>query len=251
MGKVRNRSRERAGKSESSWIKQGLARRAAQSQAFAYRYVNPSHRIVLIDGNAGDGDGVSVPQADLFEGEINSRPTPQILTELADDLGAADVILCERNKAKREKLMARFPRATILSDHKDASAHIRAEHCYALWLSDPCGPKDHGIATMRALSDNPRIRTDFVVILNEGFIDSRLRGTSDSMWATSRERYLRMVDPLWWAGELRKTSVAYSRRIAQSQGFHFRLLIVANHLGDVARRKEFTIARAKPRLAGE
>jgi hypothetical protein len=236
--KARNRDREGAGKSESSWIKQGLARGAVQSQAYAYRRANPSHPIVLIDGNAGDGVGVPIPQLHLFE-DRQSHPTPRMLFEIADKLGGVTVILCERNKVKRESLKRLFPRAIILPNNKDVPAHIRPDHRYALWLSDPCGPSGHGVDAMRKLADDPRIRTDFVVILNEGWITTRLRGTSSPMWATSRQRYSQMVSPLWWARELRKTSVAHSKLVAQSANFHFRLLIVANYLADVARRKEF------------
>lgn len=248
--KPRNRRREGAGKSESSHIKQRFARKAVRSQVFAYRRANPLHRIVLIDGNAGDGVGVPIPQFDLFEGEIVSHPTPEILTQIANRLVGVDVILCERKKDRREELKARFPHAIILSDNKDALAHIRADHCYALWLSDPNGPSTHGVETMRALADNPRIRSDFVVIFNEGSA-IRMGATDDPLWEKHRERYPQMAAPLWWAEKLRKNSVAYSKLIGQSANFRFRLLIVANHLGDVARGKDFTVARAKPRLAGE
>jgi len=238
MSSKRNRDREDAGKSDRSYIKQNFLRSIVRSQANAYRWKHRGEQIVLIDGNAGDGEGVPLPQQDLFDDQVSSRPTPQIVTEVADEIGGADVLLCECDKAKRQRLAERFPRAVCLKNNSDVVAHIRPEHRYALWLSDPCGPRDHGVETMRLIVQRPGLRSDFVIAFNQGFIE-RLEGTHHDDWEPSRCRYLPMGDLAWWAEQLGKTRVARSRLIKQSNGFRFHVLIVANHLADIARPPRF------------
>ena len=248
----RNRDREGAGKSDRSYIKQNFLRAIVRSQANAYRWKHQGERIVLIDGNAGDGDGVLLPQQDLFDDQVVSHPTPQIITEVADEIGDADVLLCECDKGKRQRLAERFPRAVCLNNNSDVGAHIRPEHRYALWLSDPCGPRGHGVETMRLIAQRSGLRSDFVIAFNQGAIE-RLEATHHEMWETARSRYLPMGELGWWAKELGKARVARSRLIRQSNGFRFHVLVIANHLANIAqapRFEEFFTASPTLRVVG-
>jgi hypothetical protein len=236
------RRREGAGKSDNSWIKHGFVARVVSSQVAAYRYLHPSHRILLIDANAGDGLGVRKAQGDLFDGELLSRPTPQLLTELGATIGNADVCLCEKDKRKRAQLYAQFgrlPGVTIVADHAEVWRVIRSDHNYALWLSDPCGPKGHGVQDM--LTVNRRVPTDFVVIFNETATD-RIAHTNkpNVAWQTSRRLYVPMLDPQWWIDSFRKRYLARSRLIQQSPNFGYRVMVISNYLADAARREPFT-----------
>jgi hypothetical protein len=230
----RDRSREGAGKSERSHIKHDIARKAVGAQIAAFRIRN-NGRILLIDGNAGDGYGVERPQADLF-GENPSCATAEMLVELAERDGNADVVLCEADKEKRSELAVRFPQAVIVGDHANAPHVADSRYVYALWLSDPCGPSAHGVPHMRLLAD--RIRSDFVVIFNEGWIITRLAGTVSDKWKEARERYLPMVCPEWWTDALDRRHLARTSKIINgATNFKYRVLVISNFLSDGVKRK--------------
>jgi hypothetical protein len=224
-----------AGKSDNSWIKHGFVARIVSSQVAAYRYLHPSDRILLIDGNAGDGIGIR----NGFEGELLSRPTPQLMTELGALVGNADVCLCESDKRKRAELFSRFgrmPGVTIIADNCEVRSVIRGEHRYALWLSDPCGPKGHGVQHM--LKIDRRLPSDFIVIFNETST-GRIAHTRDVAWQKSRCLYAPMLDPQWWFDSFRKRYLARSRLIRQSPNFGYRVMVISNYLADAARRDPF------------
>ena len=235
------RRREGAGKSDNSWIKHGFVARIVSSQVAAYRYLHPSDRILLIDGNAGDGIGVCKAQGDLFEGELLSRPTPQLVTELGASIGNADVCLCESNRRKRAELFGRFgrmPGVTVIADNCEVWSVIRDQHRYALWLSDPCGPKGHGVQHM--LTIDRRLPCDFVIVFNETSTDRIAHTTKPNVaWQTSRRLYAPMLDPQWWIDSFRKRYLARSRLIRQSPNFGYRVMVIANCLADAARREPF------------
>jgi hypothetical protein len=230
------------GRTDNSWIKHKLVGKPAWAQCAAYRAVWPDERILLIDGNAGDGIGVASDQIDLFDGQIISCPTPSLLADIADALGNADLWLCEKNPDKRSDLREQFPEATILSNHDHVAEHLRhlgQPYRYALWLSDPCGPSAQGVDAMRALGACCS-RCDYVVILNEGSI-VRMQSTKPASlrWATHRTKYPPMLDPQWWLENLNRRYLARTRVIHQSAGFNFRILVVANYLADAAHRPPF------------
>lgn len=233
----RKRRREGAGWSEHSWIKHDMAAKPVLGQAAAFRARFPDARILLIDANAGDGVGVEKRRPDLFDPTVVSRPSSQLMCELAERIGNATVVLCERDHNKRVALWHRYGAiATIVADHREIPCVVRPEHRYALWLSDPNGPSGHGIPHMRAVAD--RVLCDFVVIFNEGAVN-RMRGTQGDKWETSRARYGHMKDPQWWLEALNKQAMSRTRKIPQSQGFHFRVLVIANWFADAARRHPF------------
>jgi len=233
------RRRERAGKSDRSWIKHDYVDRAAVSQVNAYRVNRPDHKVLLIDGNAGDGLGVVIDteQQDLFVHEIMSRPTPAILTAVADQVGNAEVVLCEKDLVKRSSLYQKFPTAQILGNHKEAPSVIRPDHKYALWVSDPIGPASAGFEPMRQVAH--KLAADFIVILNHGSIN-RINKTSSVIWERSRELYGERIDPEWWRQQLNKRYLALSHVVGQSPNFRFRIMVIADYLADACFRHPFT-----------
>lgn len=231
----RDRTREGIGKSERSHIKHNLIKRVVGGQIGAYRLKNKG-RIVIIDGNAGDGQGVDLPQIDLFDSN-RSITTAELAVRIAEDVGNAEVILCDRNKERRTSLSGRFADVTILKDNALASDAIPPDCHYAIWISDPCGPAGHGVEAMRAVAD--RLRSDFVIAVNEGSI-RRIAGTDSELWSTSRERYAQMIEsPRWWADRLGRERLTRTPIINGASNFKYRIIVAANVLSDAARRKPF------------
>jgi hypothetical protein len=224
------------GKTESSWIKHDILNKVATAQISAYRHTHPQERILLIDGNAGDGEGVDKMQPDLFLGLCASHPTPEILTNIAARIGNADVVLCERNFDKRVRLHKRFPDAIILENHSKVPEALMPRHHYALWVSDPCGYSTHGVPHMRRVADC--LRCDFIVVFNEGALE-RLMATNEARWETARDRWTPMIDPQWWMERLNKPLLSRTRVIYQSRGFHYRVLVLSTFLAEGARRPPF------------
>lgn len=240
----RDRSRDGVGKSERSYIKHDIIKRVVGGQASAYRLKNPG-TIAIIDGNAGDGLGVERPQLDMF-GPNRSTTTAELAMRIADDIGNAVVILCEKLDDRRAALRSRFRDAIILDDNAKAMSAIPSNCKYAVWISDPCGPSDHGVDAMREVAS--AMRSDFVIAFNEGWISSRcagLTGECENEVArrasrTMRDRYLPMIEtPTWWADQLRRERLARTPIINGAQNFRYRVIVAANVLSDSARRRPF------------
>lgn len=221
--------REGAGKSDYSWIKHGFVKRAAAAQVAAFRQKFPGAQIILIDGNAGDGEGVEMQQRDLFVNQCESEPTPRVLADLATAYGAT-LCLCERVAGKRSKLKARFPDAVIVPDHKAAAALALRGFNYALWGSDPCGPAGHGLDQMRRVAMGI-LRSDFIVVSNEGAL-GRFIGVAHCPNWQKHQAYTLQLAPAWWLAQLPKRYLARTPLIKQSQNFHFRLLIISDFIAD-------------------
>lgn len=183
---ARNRDREDAGKSKRSHRKHTLLSSAVGGQVSAFRAKHHG-RILLIDGNAGDGEGVQQDQLDMF-GENPSCATAEYLVKLAKGMQDVDVLLCEVDRNKRIELAAKFPSAKIIVNHNTAPNYVTRDHIYVLWLSDPCGPAEQGIEPMASVAS--MIRSDFVLTFNEGFLH-RLAGTKEggAVVAEARPRH--------------------------------------------------------------
>lgn len=242
-----NRRKENAGKSEASWRKHEYLKDAVIGQVSAF---NAKHRapMVFIDGNAGDGVGVDHAQKTLFGSNI-SCTTAELLYNLADTFGA-DLILCEKDKSRRRFLIKRFPNAMILEDHMLAPSCIGSHHQYALWISDPNGPRDHGIDAMRRVSDNVKF-TDFVIAFNEGVIASRMTsehgiGKSEAhcrAYRTCQERYVPMMNPDWWTKSLGRRRMSRTKICKASANFKYRVMVVSDYLSSAVRgRHGFSVA---------
>lgn len=241
----RNRNREGAIKSENSHIKHGLFRQVTDGQVAAFlSFLNRlrGKRALLIDGNGGDGVGVEKLQRDLLDPDLDlSMTTPALLLRWKQRSNLVDVLICEKNKAHRENLTRLFPDATIIGDHAEAVNYVRSEHGYALWESDPCGPKDHGVEAMRAIAE--RIpASDFVIAFNDG-ATKRIEGTSSHLWSKARDLYTPMRAPIWWADQLGRSHVACTPLQEGSNNFRYRVLVVSNYLSSAAKRKPFEVIR--------
>jgi hypothetical protein len=235
------RDKEKLGKSDHSWIKHGMAKRVVGAQVGTFRYRFPKAKMILIDGNAGDGIGVELQQFDLFNGVRISKPTPRILAELADEHGCT-LCLCEANRKKRQLLKKQFPDVFIVASQQEAASFaIRGHYDYALWMSDPCGYAGHGVEHMRRLTvpvlDKVQriIRSDFVIVFNEHAVN-RVLGASHSPYWKPHQKYKPMLEPTWWLQQLSKRYLARTPVIKQSSGFRFRLIVVSDFLADGVKR---------------
>jgi hypothetical protein len=195
--------------------------------------------MILIDGNAGDGEGSPIPQPYPFENDRIkrevSRPTPQLLSELADKVNAT-LCLCETIKKKRDLLKARFPKAHVFSNHKEMVKFvIKQRPDYIFWLSDPSGPRGQGMKYMRIIAISfPR--SDFLIILNVHGCH-RIRGTKHPRLERARRDYLPMLEPDWWRRQLGKSRLLYTSPNRTSNNFGYQLILATNYICDGARRQ--------------
>jgi hypothetical protein len=237
---VVRKGRRGAGFSDFSGVKHAVAYKITASQLAAYRVKHPRDRIMLIDGNAGSGVGVpDKDQGNLF-GPTFSRPTSQMMVELARADGHCDVILCEAERKRRASLMRLFPGVIVLEDHAQAVSYVRrGEHRYAIWMSDPCGAAGHGVEHWVAV--NRLVLCDFVVVFNEFFVMKRLAGVKKPNigWDRSKELYGWMAWDQEW---LRRTGKRYLAKTVLFDGgpnFKFRVMVLANYLARAARSHPF------------
>jgi hypothetical protein len=229
----RNRDREGAGKSDHSWIKQGMVGKIVGAQVGAFRQSFPETKMVLVDGNAGDGLGVELEQGCLF-GTNLSRPTPLLLAELSECHNTT-LCLCDEDREKRASLRSLFPAATIFGSHREVADFVLREGFgYVLWLSDPCGPKGQGVDAMCLVATRVR-RSDFVIVLNEHTLNQFESAAHSPFWA-KHQKYVPMREPMWWLGKLAKRYLARTSLVKQSPRFHFRVLIISNWIADGVRR---------------
>jgi hypothetical protein len=228
----RNREREGAGKSDHSWIKHSYCGKAAGAQVAAFHRIFPDARMILIDGNAGDGVGVTVNQGDLFDGPRYSKPTPRMLSDLGMQHGAT-VCLCERDPVKRRSLRVFFPNAIVVASHRQAADIALRGFNYAFWLSDPNGCAGHGIDQMRRVAMGI-LRSDFVVVSNECALN-RFVGVAHSPYWAKHQVYVPMLQPAWWLQKLPKRFLARTELVKQSPGFHFRLLVISDFITEGVR----------------
>ena len=237
----RHRQRENAGAGPLSYKKHRLLWRAAYGQACAYRYTHPDTRVAIIDMHAADGEGVEMPQLDLF-GPAPTYPTPLLATRLAETIGNADVFLCEKKARARTILAHTFPQAQILKDHGNILSALRPEHRWALVLNDPCGYADHGLETLQQLAS--RMRLDTLIVFNEGAL-RQLLGMQDNPRTpdtpfvarvrASRSQYSWMTEPHNWAQTLGARHMARTVLIKASARFHYRVLVLSHTLSQALR----------------
>jgi len=229
------------GKTEKSFIKHELLWDVAYSQAYAYRIKHPQARIVGIDMYAGDGQGVELPQMDLFKTEC-SPTTPQLLVGIAEKLSFSRVILCESNGKRRSQLKKRIHASLpveVIGDNSNIRDIDLTGYDWGLVVSDPCGH-----AAYKDVSPLP-LSADYVLTFNQGSLNRHL-GMADGPIASDSERTRRVRDRksdyAWmeelpeWQRRLARRYGARSRLIPQSPEFRFRILVFANALGDFVGR---------------
>jgi hypothetical protein len=239
--------RRGVGKSKNSYVKHNAIAKAVGAQIAAYRHRNKG-RIVLIDGNAGDGIGVNLPEEGLFSfypglvDPICSLSTAELLVQVSERDRNADVILCERNPDRRAQLAGRFPNAAIIKNNSEILKHIQPHHKWGLWISDPCGPAGHGHEAMAMMARH--MPCDFVIALNEQWIDVRLKATHGDAWEVARRRYLPMSAPQWWLDKLSRKHMSRSIKLYKiASNFGCRILVVGNFLSDGVKRRPFEVVK--------
>jgi hypothetical protein len=206
-------------RSERTPMKLRMLKTAVTAQIEAYRLRHPRRRILLIDGNAGDG-------------AVHQLTTPELLSAIAARDGNADVVLCEKEFEHRAQLQRRFPGACILRDNAEAPFNLDRRHRWALWLSDPCGPSGHGCDAMAMLA--AKIPSDFVVAFNEQLC---LR----SQWQRTKTHLVAMLQPEWWQRLLQRKRLSRTHVISISNNFQCRVIVLANRLGDETSRSPFRV----------
>lgn len=245
--KPRNRSKEGGvGRTDKSHEKHDLVRRAMGGQIGAYRIRNKG-LIAYVDGNAGDGEGVEQPQADLFRSNA-SITTAELVTRAAEKDGNAVAILCERNRGRRAVLKARFPNAIIIGNNSKVLDALPSKCQHIVFVSDPNGPGGHGKEAMREIAMS--ISSDFVIVFNEQPF-ARMFGETKSSdpkiqkaFQTMTERYPpEMLEATFWADWLGRKSLASTPLFIASQSFHYRVIVAANVLSDALNRSPFKVIR--------
>jgi hypothetical protein len=218
------------GRSRSYELKIELFQKAIPLQAEALIGHTGHGRGIIIDCNAGDGDG-----------------TPQIICEFAQTYNGLygqnnlDVVFCERIKHCRILLENRYPHAEVIPDNAYIDEMICPErHRWALIVADPNGYAANQFPTdaFRAIS-RMGLSTAWVMAFNEGGL-ARLAGLTKTPYkarfpndvAWFRDKYLWMRDPLYWKAWLTKMHVYSTDLTMRSHGYQSRLWIVSNLIAE-------------------
>jgi hypothetical protein len=246
------RDRDGAGKSENSYRKHELITMLARPQAAILRFQKGPG--VIIDMHAGDGAGVATNQGSLFELDV-SLPTAALAVRLGAKF-AVDVILCEKNKERRDQLFNYCHAWTRTTVAPDNSLHGWITHYrWALVFNDPNGHSGHNIESLEYIAE--RIpKSDFIICLNEGSLLRHLAVGDDGQDTSSnahlvqavrqsKEKYRWMTDPQNWASLLHKKTVVVSKIRSESPGFRGRVMLLTNFAAKHPARL-FGVAKALP-----
>lgn len=245
---ARKRHRDGTGKGQFSWRKHEMIREVAQAQISVLNL--DGKKGAIIDMHAGDGEGVDLPQADLFMTPV-SQSTPYLAVELSHKCTPrSDVILCERNRQHRALLTERFgTQAQILANHVELLNQSLQKYQWVFVLNDPCGPSAHGIPILQAIVARHR-RADLLIMVNEGSIARHLgvaqfgddhgtnaAGVRGSRAAVDRYRWmydqeLKRVNAQAWAVKLSKRYALISRQKSSNRAYQGRLLLLTNYLAN-------------------
>lgn len=244
-------------KTQESYRKHGQVGRALTQRLRAIVKRLKPIRILLIDGNAGDGRGVYVP------GNLQpSNTTAHLLIEQALDYRkcgiVVDVILCEKNRKRRKFLEYDLRRwcsqldefVQFIGDHKGVIEHIHHNYDYVLWLSDPNGYAHHGEFSANGEHpfmphESPMFRLahmvehcDFLILFNATTLEaiesegksSGKKGSDSALAAYRKARARRiMLKKSYFADVLELPYLAGQVNIQkQSPRFGYRILLVSS-----------------------
>jgi hypothetical protein len=229
-----------------------MMKRAANAQISILR-IKFKGQGLIIDMNAGDGNGVEERQGVLpfreenFQEYMQSEPSPRIADKLAKKCDPmAEVILCERDRARRKQLEQFFSdhaHVKIYGNHEALLKEDFAPYAWIFVFNDPCGPAGHGTQVLAHIAKHPR--ADFLIVVNELAIDRhshvsakgseeedpRIQGVRNT-----RERYVWMLDPEEWRRRLNRRVVCSSKDTINNPAFHGRVIVVSNYLADEFKR---------------
>jgi len=229
-----------------------MMKRAANAQISILNIKVQGHGLI-IDMNAGDGNGVESRQGVLpfpeeeFQEYMHSEPSPRIADKLAKKCDpTASIILCERNRVRRKQLEQFFYESHHVQIYGNHEALLNADFTQYAWVfvfNDPCGPAGHGTQVLEHIAKHPR--ADFLIVVNESAIDRllglRAEGSEEEEpriqgARKARERYLWMLDPEEWRQRLNRRLVCWSKDTINNPAFHGRVIVVSNYLADEFQR---------------
>lgn len=229
--------RAKAGFSPYSFVKHDCVEDLVEAQKCAFRIKDDDTTITFIDTNAGDGLGIRKPQQRFvfdstqdIDGEF-SEPTALMLAHLANKSGPARFIACEKDEARRESLRREIipivPSAIILEDNR-LLLDMRFDKSHAIVVTDPCGFVDLPIPVLQHIGKCTR-SADFILTINLAAY-YRPKGLGDRFQKKN----------LWIEEDWTRFAMLFNRKcvartkhvIQQSNGFRFRLMVVANYFAD-------------------
>ena len=201
----------------------------------------------IIDMHASNGNGVELPQKDMFR-DTESKSSARIAAEEAAGCTPyADVILCESNKKRRDQLKEIFSdSAMILASNRQLLRMDLRTYGWLLVLNDPCGHSGHAIDVLAHIRRQVP-RSDFIISFNEGSLGRHLgvrRQADDSAseaaghldrtkaCRAATEKYMWMRDHTAWATKLGKKHVVRTIGISGRKGFKGRLLLVTDYVAE-------------------
>lgn len=249
----RCRVNDGAGKSETSWEKHVLMAKALAAQAAKAAEAFRRGRGVIVDMHAHDGGQVDSSQRSLFEDP--SGTSSAVMALLTAQLHRCDLVLCESHRQRLHRLRLRInPLAAargvpvrFLNNHHKLLDLDWSPWAWAIVLNDPNGPSAHGVDVMTHIASLPRLRSDFIVMVNEGAL-SRIHGVRPTVQQTdlvhangaqiialrrAKDVYAWMSDPQQWRERLGKRYVAQSVNVTNGKGYRGRLLLLSDSLANL------------------
>lgn len=191
----------------------------------------------IIDMHAGDGCDTPHPQHDLFAGG-SLKTTPTIALVKARNC-ESDVILCEKDKYCRDKLIKQFgEEAIILGNHNELLKLTKDLQRYAwlIILNDPNGRGDQGVSVMKNIASINNY-SDFIIVFNRLSV-KRCLGlkNKDHPRASVRGAYRSGIENKWmlepenWKTYLGKRMVLPSSICHVSNAMEAQVLLVSNFI---------------------
>jgi hypothetical protein len=235
---------------EHSYIKHDLIQAALVAQVSALACTR--RHGLIIDLHAGDGKGHGTRQLAMpFEGDsiaecAASTASATLAVRTARATGSR-VILCERNRERRQELERVFGEhgALVLGNHARLAEHVDpAAFPWVVVLSDPNGPKDQGVETMVWIARRNRF-SDFVLTINQRAIKghSALKPDTDDTGKgnerllrgsrETRDRYTWMLVPERWRGTFGKKKAMISRATVKNPAFMGKVVLLTNYVGNL------------------
>jgi hypothetical protein len=242
----RSRDKDGAGKSDHSWEKHWLMRKAIGGQlgVASMRFSS----IAIVDMHAHDGSDATHPQVTLF-GDVDGTCSAKLAFDAANRHNA-ELFLCEKKRARMESLRDRFGEGpTYLPNHDLLCKVDWTAFDYVLVLNDPNGHAGHGVETIKHIASVSGLVSDFIIMVNESSL-SRHRGVSNEVdlnetpmvrgCRLKRDGYTWMIDRHKWREILRKQNIATSRTLTRGGGaYQGRMHVIANYLSDTTKKEFF------------
>lgn len=195
--------------------------------------------ICIIDMHAGDGLETPHIQSDFFaDGSVNTTPALAVKYGKMYD---AKVILCEKDKDRRESLIKQFgDYSEIIGNHLELTYRDDLPSYDALLIiNDPNGHSEQGVAIMQWIEEQNKT-SDFIVVVNCRSIN-RCKGLqipdkenpfAKSLLASRRSGFENewMCEPGQWKVKLRKKQVLPFGPVKISNSMEALILLASNFI---------------------